>query len=230
MEYYTGLPSWALFLHILSLLTSYLPIQKSCGNRFTPKDELFIVLSKLRLNLMFQDLAYRYNVSKGTMSRMFHTWIDLMYAKLSFLIVWPSKDVVRHNMPLIFKQLYPKCRYIIDCTEIFIERPFSLKARAQTYSNYKHHNTVKILITITPCGNICYLSQCWGGRVSDKFLTQSCGFLNLLEYGDMVLADRRFNMSEDLAIHGASLAIPSFTKGKSQLSQQEVEQSQGIAS
>ena len=132
-EYYTGLPSWALFLHILSLLTSYLPIQKSCRNRFTPKDELFIVLSKLRLNLMFQDLAYRYNVSKGTMSRMFHTWINLMYAKLSFLIVWPSKDVVHHNMPLIFKQLYPKCRCIIDCTEIFIQRPFSLKARAQTY-------------------------------------------------------------------------------------------------
>ena len=45
----------------------------------------------------------------------------------------------------------------------------------------------------------------------------------------MVLADQGFNISEDLAIHGASLAIPSFTKGKSQLSQQEVEQSQRIA-
>ena len=50
-----------------------------------------------------------------------------------------------------------------------------------------------------------------------------------MEYGDTVLADRGFNISEDLAIHGARLAIPSFTKGKSQLSQQEVEYSQRIA-
>ena len=37
------------------------------------------------------------------------------------------------------------CVVIIDCFEIFIERPMNLKARAQTWSNYmyKHHNTVK---------------------------------------------------------------------------------------
>ena len=76
---------------------------------------------------------------------------------------------------------------------------------------------------------ILYLSSCWGGRVSDKYLTQNYGFLNLLEYGDRVLADRGFNISEDLALFGATLAIPSFTKGKSQLSQQEVECSQKLA-
>ena len=78
-------------------------------------------------------------------------------------------------------------------------------------------------------GTISYLSSCWGGRGSDKYLTQNCGFLNLLEYGDTVLADRGFNISEDLALFDATLAIPSFTKGKSQLSQQEVECSQWLA-
>ena len=43
-----------------------------------------------------------------------------------------------------------------------------------------------------------------------------------------MLADRGFNISEDLALFGATLAIPSFTKGKSQLSQQEVECSQRL--
>ena len=69
--------------------------------------------------------------------------------------------------------------------------------------------------------------KCWGGRVSDEYLTQNCGFLNLLEYEDTVLADRSFNISEDLALFGATLAI--LTKGKSQLSQQEVECSQKLA-
>ena len=44
-----------------------------------------------------------------------------------------------------------------------------------------------------------------------------------------MLADRGFNISEDLALFGATLASPSLTKGKSQLSQQEVECSQKLA-
>ena len=37
--------------------------------------------------------------------------------------------------------------------------------------------------------------------MSDKYRTQNCGFLNLLEYGDTVLADRGFNISHYLVQH-----------------------------
>ena len=67
------------------------------------------------------------------------------------------------------------------------ERP-NLKARAITWSNYKHHNTVKVLLGITPKGVISFVSDSWGGCVSDKHLTENCGFLRLLP-GDVVLAD-----------------------------------------
>ena len=30
--------------------------------------------------------------------------------------------------------------------EVFIERPSNLLARSQMFSNYKHHNTVKVLL------------------------------------------------------------------------------------
>ena len=56
-------------------------------------------------------------------------------------------------------------------------------------------------------------------------LTQQSGSLDLLEYGDLVLADRGFLIEEDLASRGARLAIPSFTKGKKQLSMRQVEMS-----
>ena len=62
--------------------------------------------------------------------------------------------------------------------------------------------------------------------MSGKYLTQNIEFLNLLEYGDTVLVDLGFNISEDLALFGAKLAIPLFTTGKLQLMQQEVECSQ----
>ena len=46
----------------------------------------------------------------------------------------------------------------------------------------------------------------------------------------MVMADRGFDITEDLALRGTSLCIPPFTKGKSQLSQREVETSRVLLS
>ena len=56
-----------------------------------------------------------------------------------------------------------------------------------TWSNYKHHNTVKFLIGVTPQGVISFISKAWGGRVSDKYLTENSGLLRKLFPGDIVL-------------------------------------------
>jgi len=71
-----------------------------------------------------------------------------------------------------------------------VEQPSNLKARAATWSNYKHHNTVKVLLGITPQSVISFVSDSWGGRVSDKYLTENCGILRKLLPGDILLADR----------------------------------------
>ena len=105
----------------------------------------------------------------------------------------------------------------------FIERPTSLEARAQTYSNYKKHNTVKVPIGIAPTGAICYISKAWGGCVSNKVITQKSGFLDHVSFGDCIVADRGFNIDEDLALCGAKLLIPAFTRRKPQLSIKDVE-------
>ena len=62
--------------------------------------------------------------------------------------------------------------------EIFIEQPLSFQACAKTYS--------KFLIAISSAGTISCL---WGGRVSDKCVTQRSGFLELVEPGDTTMAD-----------------------------------------
>ena len=122
-------------------------------------------------------------------------------------------------MPLDFRWKFRSCAVIIDCFEVFLERPRNLKARAQTWSNYKKHNTVKFLIGITPQGNI---SQGWGGRASDVYITENCGILNKLLPGDVILADCGFTIQDSVAMFCAEVKFPPFTRGKPQLSKVEV--------
>ena len=177
-----------------------------------------ILLIRLRQNLSLEDLAYRFGVSKSTVSRKFLQMLDIAVVRLSFLIKWPERDELRKTMPTSFRQHFgTKVTVVIDCFEVFIEKPLSLLARAQTFSNYKHHNTVKFLIGIAPQGVITYISKAWGGRASDKYITENSGILDNLQPGDVILADRGFNIEESVALYYAEVKIPAFTRGKKQL-------------
>ena len=96
-------------------------------------------------------------------------------------------------------------------------------------SSYKHHNTVKYLIGITPQGTVSFISEGWGGRASDKHLTENSGLLDHLTPGDVILADRGFDIQESVGLFCSTIKIPAFTKGKKQLSGIEVEQTRRIA-
>ena len=87
----------------------------------------------------------------------------------------------------------------------------------------------KVLIGITPRGTICFVSEAWGGRTSDKFLTENCGFPDNLIPGDLVLADMGFTVHESVQFRQAKLNITAFTKGKDQLDPADVEQTRKIA-
>ena len=91
-------------------------------------------------------------------------------------------------------------------------------ARVQTYSHYKHHNTVKFLIGITPQGVISFISKGWGSHISDKLLTESCVILEHLLLGNQILADCGFNVQESVGLHCAEIKVPPFTRAKKQLS------------
>ena len=76
------------------------------------------------LNLAGPDLAYSFGLHSSTISRTFS----------HIGVLWPDRDTLLKNMPVDFRKHCPRCVVIIDCFEIFLERPTNLLDRAQTYS------------------------------------------------------------------------------------------------
>ncbi|XP_035998273.1 uncharacterized protein LOC118564392 [Fundulus heteroclitus] len=227
-KFYTGLPNFLVLMQIFELCEPYIPSgPMSVLSKF---EQLILVLLRLRLNLQLKDLAFRFKISLPTASRVWHKIIDILHERLEFQIEWPERHVLQATMPMGFRQAFGcKVAVIIDCFEVFIEKPSNLLAQAQTWSNYKHHHTVKFLIGVAPQGYVTYISCAWGGRVSDKQITIESGLLNNLLPGDIVLADRGFNIGDSVGFYCASLQTPAFTKGRKQLSAYEVAETRKIA-
>ena len=234
VKFYTGISSLACFTLLLNTLLPYaesmkywdknksqlsnyqknLDLKKPGRKRSLQINEEFVlVLMRLKLGLTERHLADIFSVTKSTVSRIYVTWI--YFLALTFkesLLRWPSKEEVKLHMPSSFSR-YPDTRIIIDCTEFFIEKPSSPSAQKATWSDYKHHNTVKLLVGITPSGAFSFVSKLWTGSTSDRRVTQESGLLDLLEEGDHVMADRGFTVRDLLTKKGVKLNISPFTKG-----------------
>ena len=83
----------------------------------------------------------------------------------------PTVSQVEATLPHAFKQKYPYTYSITDASEFFLETPSDLQLQSSTWSNYKHHNTAKLLIACTPNGTISYISPLYVGLISDAELT-----------------------------------------------------------
>lgn len=245
IQFYTGLSSYPVLMCLyryLEPLLCYLrlcrsDIKSTSTQTFKPRarvlqpiDELFLVLVRLRLGLLEQDLAHRFDIGIATVSRICVTWLKFLNQQLRPLITWPSRAVIDAHMPMQFKEFYPTTRVIIDCTEILTEVPSSMSVQSLTYSSYKHHNTFKGLVGICPTGAVTFLSELYAGSVSDQALTRDCGILELIEPGDSIMADKGFDIAYDVLVCGAKLNIPPFLKNHQQLSKKNVILTRQIAS
>uniref|UniRef100_I3J851 THAP-type domain-containing protein n=1 Tax=Oreochromis niloticus TaxID=8128 RepID=I3J851_ORENI len=226
VKYYTGLTCFAIFMSVLDNVKAFLPASKKLSHF----QMLLLTLMRLRLDLPVQHLSYLFNVSHKTLSSVFADTINVLYARLGILVHWPERHCLQATMPPQFMETFGnRVAIIVDCFEIRTERPSNLKARAQTYSHYKGTHTMKYLIWITPQGAISFISKGWGGRASDKHITEQCGILNKLLPGDVVLADRGFDIRDAVGMMCAEVKMPAFTRGFCQLDAKDIENTRAIA-
>ena len=247
-KFYTGLQDYATFQALLRFfgpVVNNLVYHDSGANHekiadakykkrgpkrcLTAEHEFFLVLVRLRLGLLEEDLAYRFHLSQSHISRICITWFDFLHSYFRMLPIWPSRSCIDDTMPKCFREIYPTTRVIVDCTELFLEMPSSVRSQSVTFSNYKHHNTAKGLIGIAPSGAVTFVSDLYAGRSSDKQITMECGILDILEEGDTIMADKGFDIACDLP-QGVKLNIPPFLRSNKFLSVDDERATRKIAS
>ena len=119
-----GLPSFlilkAIFDFVSSCVNSYSRTALPLFNQF------LMVLVRLRTDMDTQDLAYHFGINPSNVSRTFQKWIHVMYERLKLLVKWPEREQLYRTMPMVFRGNFSKCVVILDCFEVFLERPSAL--------------------------------------------------------------------------------------------------------
>lgn len=145
---------------------------------------------------------------------------------------WPHRDIIFKDAGEAFVRDNPGVIGSIDCTEIFLEKPSSLQNQYQCFSNYKSTTTKKgLIVMVDPRGTVLYVSHLYSGSISDREIVLRSGFLNVLKYkmekgnmktGDIILADKGFNIGNLFAEIGINLNISTFRTTGQQFAPQEV--------
>ena len=205
-----------------------LVVRSGPKRKLDQKEEFFLVLLKLRQGVSMHFLAKLFRISQPLTSSIFNTWVKFMAFELQSLIYWPSRDLVKRQLPYSLRM----CKNLvctIDCTEIFIGYPRDREIQCLTWSDYKKHNTVKFLIAIAPNGMICYLSPVWGGKATDRHITLADDFMKNIMPGDLVLADRGFIIKDAMLKKQARLEIPPSSSGVVQMTRDDVFKTKRVA-
>lgn len=108
-----------------------------------------MVFYRLRTRVCAKEVARAFGISELSLSRIFCTWANFLDKELSALMRLPSLSEVQRYMPESFRD-FPNTRAILDCTEVRIQKTARLNAQRQTFSTYKHYNTLRPLWASLP--------------------------------------------------------------------------------
>ena len=98
-----------------------------------------------------------------------------------------------------------------------------------TWSNYKHHNTAKLLVCVAPNCGILFVPKSYGGFISDKQFTNRSEYLDLVPMYSRILFDKGFKLSDECAQRFIYYVSPPDRRGAAQMTPSEVWKTKHIA-
>lgn len=185
---------------------------------------------RLRRGYSIDSMAHFFGLAASTISTIFTTWIQLLYCHFNDYRqhMFPERNHFKANLPRGFKT-FKNILYTIDCTEFFVQMPRDFGRQGNLYSSYKNRHTYKCLIGVAPNGAVVYVSDLFEGSIGDRPIVEESGFLNYINPGDLVLADRGFTIDDLLRARQAVLNIPPFLEKREKFTPQEELQTRRIA-
>lgn len=183
---------------------------------------LFFCLVVLRTGLPVVTVSSLFGVGQTTGGNAFNTWVAFLSGALSPFVRLPRVDEVWDSetgptAPVAWlRKGMGRVVIVLDATEIETVRVWHTDLAYYLYSTYKHRPTGKLLVGVTTHGAICFVSQLYGGRISDTELVNRSGVIQDLVdrgFGDakhfQVMADRGVDgIGIQLLAAGMSLVKP----------------------
>jgi hypothetical protein len=178
-------------------------------------DQFLLTLFWLRHALPFRVLSFFVSCSESIVNAIVNTWVCEMVDVFGEHMM-PSRETVFATAPARFNG-HPRTVLVLDATDLYLDKPSSIDAQLNTWSNYKSANTAKILVAVTPSGFISYVSEAFGGSITDVELVQRSDFIAFLkdqmatgniQAGDYVMVDRGFDIEHLLQPLGLKVYMP----------------------
>lgn len=169
-------------------------------SEFSTREKLYICLLRLKRGCTLETLAAllstpERSIDKSYVREIFTTFIQLMYVTFRDMqeFIFPERAHLSKFLPKVFKTM-KKIRCVVDCTEFRVECSRNFARQGNTFSSYKHTNTFKCLIAVTPNGGACFVSDLLEGDIDDVQIFKESGLMKHLQPHDVVLADRGFTV------------------------------------
>ena len=192
--------------------------------------QLFITLLSLRRGFNILTIAHWYGVSEYSIRTVFTTWI-------MFFITLRTTDISCFLNNKNSKILYQSYFLLLNTSALQLTvQSLNVKYHASTanreifrYSSYKSHCTAEFLITVSPNGAACFISDLFEGSITDVDVFDQCGILQQISPGDALLVDKGLTIQHLLLTKQTTISIPPFLRKRDAFTKEEVMLTKRIA-
>ncbi|XP_026285706.2 uncharacterized protein LOC113211529 [Frankliniella occidentalis] len=224
----TGLPSVEFLDTVVIYFDKIAPENPRKPFHLSSRDRILLCMMKIKLALHFSTLGVFFEKSVQNVCNYFYDTVKVLAQLFKCFVKWQSKDIILNNMPKCFSY-FTNTRVVLDCFELYVEKPKCVRCRVRLYSQYKKNYTVKVLLGVSPGGAITKVSKAYGGRASDKFITSDSGLYELCEFGDAIMVDKGFAIEDECQKYLLTMIRPPFLRQKGKFTRAEAVQCAKIA-
>ncbi|XP_066484072.1 uncharacterized protein [Tiliqua scincoides] len=160
LRFYTGFDEYSRLAAFLDFLLDRKGPEASRESRphsaLSTDNQLFLVLVRLRLGLLLQDLAFRFHISESTASRYWLSWMEFMEQRLRQIPVAYSQRYVNAFKPQRLIQHNNTSLVALDCMELFFEAQGQARGTGEMHRGPRAHYSVRGYALAAPSGFLTF--------------------------------------------------------------------------